>query len=204
MLGRDVNSRVILTVGAWLVAAALLPSCSSGGSAGVAQDSAQPAVSVGAPVGHAPPSRFPDFASPVLPNTHSVGPRPPADVPLDQFRRTVNAACAPVGRPPPVSPSQPLPERATEMDHEADRLEKISRRLVALQLPTPVPPSFQTYLDTLKNEILLDRRIARAARANDRQAVGLGLQQNGYNRNRRSTIAADLQLSHCLQDASSS
>jgi hypothetical protein len=127
--------------------------------------------------------------------------RPP-DTRLEHFRTTVNASCARIGRPPRIAASRALPGRAREMDGEADRLRRLASRLQGMQPPAQVIKPFETYLATLDHEILLDRRTARAARAADPQAVGIGISENQGNRNRRSRIAGQLGLAPCLRDAS--
>jgi hypothetical protein len=88
------------------------------------------------------------------------------------------------------------------MTRDANRLARI-RDVIADVPPAPgTKGRFSKYLKTLDDQILLDRRIARAARADDGQSITVGLHQNQLNRNRRTQIARDLHLSRCLRDAS--
>jgi hypothetical protein len=89
------------------------------------------------------------------------------------------------------------------MGREADSLERIRRKIQSVRPPPRVARDFRTYLEILDNQILIDRRIARAAAADDDVPANLGMRQNQFNRDRRTEIAEKkLHLSRCLLDAS--
>jgi len=89
------------------------------------------------------------------------------------------------------------------MDAEVARLERLANELRGIQPPAQAIKPFEAYVATLRHQILLDQRTARAARDGDRQAIRIGMSQNQLNRNQRSRIASRLRLTTCLHDASS-
>jgi hypothetical protein len=119
--------------------------------------------------------------------------------------RKVNLACARTeGLQPGISTSQPiLSLRAEELAGDAKWLRGLQKRLLQVRARGLAGHDFQAYLVTLKNEILLDTLIARAARSGDRQAVKVGMAENQRNRDRRTRLARQLRLSACLRDSSS-
>jgi hypothetical protein len=189
------NSRTSLTAIGCVLAAAVMVSCGGGGGGG---GSKKPAVTART----TPPS--------VVVGSASMSGPPPSeqtkrDAGRSPFVRDVNLACARmIERQPVISSSLPiLRMRADEVARDATWLRRLQKRLLRVRAPAPPGHGFQTYLVTLKNEILLDTLIARAARNGDRQAVAIGMAQNQRNRDRRTGIARKLRLSTCLRDSSS-
>jgi alkanesulfonate monooxygenase SsuD/methylene tetrahydromethanopterin reductase-like flavin-dependent oxidoreductase (luciferase family) len=186
------NSRAIFTAIGCLLAVLSLLSCAGGSSKQSATTTAHkkadpPRVSVGS----------------VLVPTPGPTAQELRDAARSPFVRAVNAACTRVGIPPLIPASQPLRDRVDAMIENADWLAEIQRNLLRVHAPAGVAHQFRAYLANLKDQILLDRLIARAARAGDPQAVAIGLRQNQFNRDRRSRIATKLRLARCLRDPSS-
>jgi hypothetical protein len=140
----------------------------------------------------------------VLPPSMPSSRRKRLDAGRGPFVRKVNLLCERVGRAPLIPRAQrDVARRADNMSEHAGWLAILRRHLLRVHAPAAQADRFRTYLVKLEHEILLDRRIARAARAEDRQAVAIGLSQNEFNRDRRSRIARKLGFSACLRESPS-
>lgn len=194
MLGPGMIARVcLIAVGCGLASVSLL-SCDDdssnkgAGTATTAQRKAPPQAMLGT----------------ALPPSMPIRRRKRLDAGRSPFVRKVNLVCEGVSRAPIVPRTQPnLALRAGNMSEHARWLAMLQRRLVRVRAPKAEAKRFKTYLVRLQNQILLDRRIARAAREGDRQAVAIGLSQNEFNRDRRSRIARELGFSDCLRESPS-
>lgn len=116
-----------------------------------------------------------------------------------EFVRAVNARCRGVPRAP-AAPSETslLARRAAQARAERRQLERLLRTLRTLRAPAAAQPAIRRYRRALIDQIFLDRRIERAAAAQDAQSVEIGLRQNRFNRMRRTQIARRLGLGRCL------
>jgi hypothetical protein len=178
----------------WLLAAALMASCSSGG--GSSKPASRASTTPAEP--GAPPA---SVGTPFTSGNPSDQRR--RDAARSLFIRQANVACAAGAQQAPMQSPPDLHERAIVVSDEADTLGSLRRRLSRVQAPARSAKPFANYKTTLNYQIKLDRYIARAARQGDHQAVTVGMSENQHNRDRRTQLAKKLRLSRCLQDTSS-
>lgn len=139
------------------------------------------------------------------PSPPSVGGGAPAPSPgpqraVRQFRRGVNERCEDAGTVARVSASAGLDDRRQEMERELRGLDRLKEALADVEAPTrKLTKLMGRYLRRLDAQILLDRRIARAAKAGDSHSVEIGMSQNEYNREARNHVVEAAGFGGCLR-----
>ena len=165
-----------------VLAAALIASCGGG-------DDASPRPS-GAPA----PSPAPAPRPPIVGVDEVASPPRPS-----RFIRTVDARCRQINRTgAAAAAARSLADHAAAARRERIVLQRLLSAVRRVRVPRGDRETMRRYRRALADQVLLDRRIERAARSRDAQAVAVGLRHNAFNRARRTQLARSIGLSSCL------
>jgi hypothetical protein len=171
-----------------LIAIALTVTVAGGCGAGSSQRKSAPAARATQP-------RRPASAPPL------AALAPPGSRPRSRrsivFLRALRRVCpSTIARPSAVTSRR---ERAARLRREAERLAALAERLARLHPPAGAADLLRRYLDAVRAQISLDRRIARAIGRHDHDSEVVGTHQNDFNRQARSHLAIRLGV-RCLRD----
>jgi hypothetical protein len=131
----------------------------------------------------------------------AAAPSPLAPDPaVTRFRREVERLCEKAGAVARVSASAANRQREKEMEREIEGLEAVHDALDDVDAPSPeLNALMERYLRRLGAQIELDRRIARAAAAEDEHSVEVGMRQNKFNRDARNEIVRQARFAACMR-----